>query len=79
MLTDRPRLARNLLVRKVPGFKSAGHAILVTAYVAVNLAVALSEVDFKSTAGMGHRFGWYALKLPLFYLCAGTFAYRDPC
>jgi predicted ferric reductase len=48
-----------MLVRKVPGFKSAGHAILVTAYVAVNLAVTFSEVDFKSTAGLGHRFGWY--------------------
>jgi hypothetical protein len=46
-------------VRKVPGFKSAGHAILVSAYVAVNLAVTFSEADFKSTAGLGHRFGWY--------------------
>jgi hypothetical protein len=67
MLTDHLRLARNLLVRKVPGFKSAGHAILITAYVAVNLAVTFSEVDFKSMAALGHRFGWYVPKLPWFH------------
>jgi hypothetical protein len=65
VLTDRLRLARNLLVRKVPGFKSAGHAILITAYVAVNLAVTFSEVDFKSMAALGHRFGWYVPKLSI--------------
>ncbi|KAK4142059.1 ferric reductase NAD binding domain-containing protein [Dichotomopilus funicola] len=52
------RFIRNLLVRRVPGFKSAGHALLVAAYTAVNLAIAFSEVDTTSLGSVGHRFGW---------------------
>ncbi|KAL2264934.1 hypothetical protein VTJ83DRAFT_7444 [Remersonia thermophila] len=55
------RLARNVLVRKVPGFKSAGHALLVTAYVAINLALSFTDVDTTSMGSLGHRFGWISL------------------
>ncbi|KAK4154164.1 ferric reductase NAD binding domain-containing protein [Chaetomidium leptoderma] len=55
------RLVRNLLVRKVPGFKSAGHAIVVTAYVVINLAVLFTNVDTTSMGSLGHRFGWITL------------------
>ncbi|KAK4042644.1 ferric reductase NAD binding domain-containing protein [Parachaetomium inaequale] len=55
------RLVRNLLVRKVPGFKSAGHALLITAYVAINLAIGLTNVDISTTGSLGHRCGWLAL------------------
>lgn len=55
------RFVRNLLVRRVPGFKSAGHALLIAAYTAVNLAIAFSEVDTTSLGSVGHRFGWYVL------------------
>ena len=47
-------------MRKVPGFRSAGHAITVTAYVAINLAVTFTNVDTTSLGSLGHRFGWYA-------------------
>lgn len=45
-------------MRKVPGFKSAGHAILVAAYVAVNLAIVFTNID-NSMGNLGNRFGWY--------------------
>lgn len=45
-------------MRKVPGFKSAGHAILVAAYVAVNLAIIFTNIDI-SMGSLGNRFGWY--------------------
>lgn len=52
---------RNILVRKVPGFKSAGHALLVTAYVALNIAVSFTnftKVEL-SMGSLASRFGWY--------------------
>lgn len=55
------RRARNILLRKVPGFKSAGHALLVAAYVALNAAVSLTnftKLEF-SMGNLGSRFGWY--------------------
>ncbi|KAK3503495.1 ferric reductase NAD binding domain-containing protein [Neurospora crassa] len=55
------RSARNLLVRKVTGFKSAGHALLVTAYVVANVAVGFTNVDASSKANFASRFGWLAL------------------
>ncbi|KAK4211104.1 ferric reductase NAD binding domain-containing protein [Rhypophila decipiens] len=54
------RLARNVLVRKVPGFKSAGHALLVATYVALNAAVSFTNVD-SSMGNIANRFGWMAL------------------
>ncbi|EAQ84669.1 hypothetical protein CHGG_08683 [Chaetomium globosum CBS 148.51] len=55
------RLVRNLLVRKVPGFKSAGHAMVIMAYVAINLAIVFTNVDTSSMGSLGHRFGWVTL------------------
>ncbi|KAK4194574.1 putative ferric reductase transmembrane component [Triangularia verruculosa] len=55
------RLARNLLVRKVPGFSSAGHAILVTAYIGLNLMAMLLNVETNSMSNFAARFGWMAL------------------
>jgi len=54
------RLVRNLLVRKVPGFKSAGHAMVIMAYVAINAAVTFTNVD-TSLGSLAYRFGWMAL------------------
>ncbi|KAL2264437.1 hypothetical protein VTK26DRAFT_2 [Humicola hyalothermophila] len=54
------RLVRNLLLRKLPGFKSAGHALVVAVYVAINFAVIFTNVD-PSVANFAHRFGWMAL------------------
>ncbi|KAK5661684.1 hypothetical protein OQA88_9784 [Cercophora sp. LCS_1] len=55
------RLVRNVLVRKAPGFKSAGHAFLVTAYVGINLAVTFTNLDTSSMSTCGSRFAWMAL------------------
>lgn len=52
-------MVRNLLVRKVPGFKSAGHALVTVAYVAINASIAFTNVDLSSMGGVAHRFGWY--------------------
>ncbi|KAH6842565.1 ferric reductase NAD binding domain-containing protein [Chaetomium sp. MPI-CAGE-AT-0009] len=55
------RFARNLLVRKVPGFKSAGHALVIMAYVAITLAVTFTNIDVSSMGTLAHRFGWLSL------------------
>ena len=57
------RFVRNLLVRKVPGFKSAGHALLVTTYVVANVAVGFTNVDASSKATLASRFGWYVIHM----------------
>lgn len=54
------RLTRNLLVRKIPGFSSAGHALLVTAFMALNLMAMFLRVDGGMT-NYAARFGWMAL------------------
>ncbi|KAJ4395932.1 hypothetical protein N0V93_000148 [Gnomoniopsis smithogilvyi] len=54
------RLVRNLLVRKFPGFPSSGHALVVAAYVATNLAVTFTNVDI-SVGGIANRCGWMLL------------------
>ncbi|KAL2162392.1 hypothetical protein VTH06DRAFT_7305 [Thermothelomyces fergusii] len=41
-------LTRSLLIRKVPGFKSAGHAMVTVVYVAINASIAFTNVDFSS-------------------------------
>ncbi|VBB80535.1 Putative Ferric reductase transmembrane component [Podospora comata] len=55
------RLTRNLLVRKVPGFSSAGHAILVIVYLALNLMAMFIHVETNSLSNFAARFGWMAL------------------
>lgn len=52
------RIVRKVLVRKVPGFKSAGHALLVTTYVAINLAVSFTNLDMSSMTNFASRFAW---------------------
>ena len=52
------RVGRNILNRKVPGFKSAGHALTVTAFVAINATIAFVNVDPSLLANYGYRFGW---------------------
>ncbi|KAL2129389.1 hypothetical protein VTI74DRAFT_7847 [Chaetomium olivicolor] len=55
------RLVRSLLLRVVPGFQSAGHALVVAAYVAINAAVAFNNVDTSSLSNVSSRLGWLAL------------------
>ncbi|KAK4240213.1 hypothetical protein C8A03DRAFT_42254 [Achaetomium macrosporum] len=55
------RLVRNVLVRRVPGFRSTGHAIIVTAYVAINASVIFTNVDTTSLGNLASRLGWMSL------------------
>ncbi|KAK3994646.1 putative ferric reductase transmembrane component [Cladorrhinum sp. PSN332] len=55
------RLTRNLLVRRVAGFNSAGHALLVTAYVGLNLMAMFINVQSSSMSNYASRFGWVSL------------------
>ncbi|KAK3682147.1 ferric reductase NAD binding domain-containing protein [Podospora appendiculata] len=55
------RYGRNILIRKVPGFSSAGHALLVSAYVAINVACTFTNLDTSSQSNYAARFGWMAL------------------
>jgi hypothetical protein len=52
------RMARNILVRKIPVFKSAGHALLITTFVAINLAVTFTNLDTSSNTTIASRFAW---------------------
>ncbi|KAK3316679.1 ferric reductase NAD binding domain-containing protein [Apodospora peruviana] len=54
------RRVRNVLVRKIPGFKSAGHALLVAVYVAINATIMLTNLDI-SMGNVAARCGWMAL------------------
>jgi len=51
-------MVRNILVRKIPGFKSAGHALLITTFVAINLAVTFTNLDTSSNTTIASRFAW---------------------
>ncbi|KAF3008065.1 hypothetical protein E8E14_007639 [Neopestalotiopsis sp. 37M] len=52
------RAFRRLFIRKVPGFLSAGHAILYLVYAAVNLVLTFTGLDFSRTTNFAARFGW---------------------
>jgi predicted ferric reductase len=41
--------------------------LVIAAYVAVNLAVGLTNVDIETTGSLGHRCGWYVSILPLVF------------
>jgi len=49
---------RNVLVRGLPGFNSAGHGVLVAVYVAINLTIIFTNVSKSDTGQVASRFGW---------------------
>ncbi|KAK5987415.1 putative ferric reductase transmembrane component-like protein [Cladobotryum mycophilum] len=58
------RKSRNLLLRKVPFLPSGGHAVIVTLYVAINLTLLFTNVNFKYmplVSDYGARTGWLAI------------------
>lgn len=52
------RFFRNILVRKVIGFISAGHGLLTLVYVAVNLVLIFVNIDSSSMGNFAARTGW---------------------
>lgn len=51
------RNVRNLLVRKVPCFPSSGHALLVAAYLGINLALTFTNIEIIYV-NIANRCGW---------------------
>lgn len=52
------RAFRRLFIRKIPGFLSAGHAVLYSVYLAINLILTFTGLDFSRTTNFAARFGW---------------------
>ncbi|KAL3420053.1 ferric reductase like transmembrane component [Phlyctema vagabunda] len=54
------RFFQKALIRRIPGFTSAGHALIVLAYLAINLSLTLTNIDWSSRVGLAKRCGWMA-------------------
>ncbi|KAI1465918.1 ferric reductase NAD binding domain-containing protein [Daldinia caldariorum] len=54
------RVSRRTFIQSLPGFTSVGHAVLVTAYVALNVLFSFYNVDYSKATDLCARFGWMA-------------------
>ncbi|KAI1805124.1 ferric reductase NAD binding domain-containing protein [Daldinia bambusicola] len=54
------RVSRRTFIQSLPGFTSVGHAVLVTAYVALNVLFSFYNVDYSMPTDLCARFGWMA-------------------
>ncbi|KAI1850219.1 hypothetical protein JX265_002116 [Neoarthrinium moseri] len=54
------RQARRVFIRKLPGFTSMGHGILVFLYVAINVVLSFVGIDVSGPTNFAARFGWMA-------------------
>ncbi|KAK8069487.1 hypothetical protein PG994_006103 [Apiospora phragmitis] len=54
------RLSRRVLLRKIPGFSSVGHAILLTVFFAINIIFSFTGFDRSMPTNFASRFGWMA-------------------
>ncbi|KAI1737075.1 ferric reductase NAD binding domain-containing protein [Xylaria scruposa] len=54
------RVVRKGSLRKLPGFTSVGHAILVVVFVALNAFFSFYRVDYSKLSNPASRFGWMA-------------------
>ncbi|KAI0110858.1 ferric reductase NAD binding domain-containing protein [Nemania sp. FL0031] len=54
------RTIRKVCLRKLPGFTSVGHALLVTIFVALNALFSFYRVDYSKISNIASRFGWMA-------------------
>lgn len=52
------RLARKYLIPKLKGFTSRGHAIVVIVYIAINLVLLFTHLDWALTSNFARRLGW---------------------
>ncbi|KAK6070246.1 ferric reductase like transmembrane component [Seiridium cupressi] len=52
------RAFRRIFIRKLPGFSSAGHGVLYTVYVALNVGLSFFGLDTSRTTNFAARFGW---------------------
>ncbi|KAI0146941.1 ferric reductase NAD binding domain-containing protein [Xylariaceae sp. FL1272] len=54
------RIFRKVLLRKITGFTSIGHALVATIYVTINALFSFHRVDFSKASNVASRFGWMA-------------------
>ncbi|KAI0453453.1 ferric reductase NAD binding domain-containing protein [Xylaria acuta] len=54
------RVIRKGCLRKLSGFTSVGHAILVVIFVALNALFSFYRVDYSKVSNFASRFGWMA-------------------
>ncbi|RWA09582.1 hypothetical protein EKO27_g5520 [Xylaria grammica] len=54
------RAIRKASLRKLPGFTSVGHAVLVAVFVALNALFSFYRVDYSQLSNLAARFGWMA-------------------
>ncbi|KAI1764445.1 ferric reductase NAD binding domain-containing protein [Hypoxylon sp. FL1150] len=57
------RVARKIFIRTLPGFTSVGHAVVVIAYVALNILFTFYDFyqdDYEQSTNYAARFGWMA-------------------
>jgi hypothetical protein len=52
------RSTRSLLIRKVPGFTSAGHALIFVGWFAICTSTAFVNIDWSTLNGWAKRLGW---------------------
>ncbi|TDZ41204.1 Ferric/cupric reductase transmembrane component 2 [Colletotrichum trifolii] len=55
------RKVRSALIRKLAGFPSGGHALLIVIFTAVNIAFCFQHVETNKVANFAARFGWMAV------------------
>ncbi|TVY78529.1 Ferric/cupric reductase transmembrane component [Lachnellula suecica] len=84
------RLTRHFLNRRVPGFTSWGHAVLVVIYLAINVILTVTNVVDWGVSPVAKRLGWLAMcniafitflalkNTPLAYLTAYSYESLNP-
>jgi hypothetical protein len=52
------RFVRSMLLRKVPGFTSLGHAFVFIIYLAFNLSLIFQNINLTGPTHLAKRMGW---------------------
>ncbi|KAK6580737.1 hypothetical protein PZA11_006973 [Diplocarpon coronariae] len=55
------RMARHVLIHRVPGFTSMGHAVLVTCYLTINIVCLFTNMQYDDLMPFSKRMGWMAI------------------
>ncbi|KAE8453286.1 hypothetical protein EG329_011353 [Mollisiaceae sp. DMI_Dod_QoI] len=55
------RFARRFLIRKLPGFVSAGHGLVFLGYIVTNVCITFLRIDWTTLTGFAKRLGWVTL------------------
>ncbi|KUJ14182.1 uncharacterized protein LY89DRAFT_589799 [Mollisia scopiformis] len=55
------RMIRHILTHRVPGFTSIGHAVLVLAFLAINVVLTVTNMTWSSLMPISKRLGWMTL------------------